>query len=359
MVRRIVGISALLALLAFAVGAGLLYRSDLTVEEIKTRDPGVVTPSSRFVSVSGQSIHYRDQGKRETKTILLLHDDAVTIDSFGAWAKALGQYRLITLDLPGQGLTGAGRGAAVDSSAAVSVLQAFRQSLGLENMVLVGNGRGGEIALRFALAQPEAVSHLVLIAPTGTGPAAPAPRSFFARLADISLITNFVRFLPMDSYAEGALRRAYFDDARVTEKHKTRAALLLRRTGNRRALFDNLSRVPYVISDKDLASIETPLLVIWGAEDEIVPAAQALHLADTVSGAQIIVFPQTGHLPQEEAAADSAALFASFLLSAPDRNTNVMAGKMLGGERAPPLRPAPLKPVETAPLAPIAPSKAN
>jgi pimeloyl-ACP methyl ester carboxylesterase len=50
----------------------------------------------------------------------------------------------------------------------------------------------------------------------------------------------------------------------------------------------------------NLNNIHIPVLVITGKNDRIVPAEQSIRLAKELPGAQIVVIPQCGHVPQEE-----------------------------------------------------------
>ncbi|MFZ5452736.1 MAG: alpha/beta fold hydrolase [Thermodesulfobacteriota bacterium] len=46
--------------------------------------------------------------------------------------------------------------------------------------------------------------------------------------------------------------------------------------------------------------ISMPTLVIWGEEDEVIPLAVGRNFKRDIKGAQLVVFPRCGHLPQEE-----------------------------------------------------------
>jgi len=48
-------------------------------------------------------------------------------------------------------------------------------------------------------------------------------------------------------------------------------------------------------------TIRVPTLILWGAEDELLPVAQAQRLADDIDGARLVVFPDIGHSPHLEA----------------------------------------------------------
>lgn len=59
-----------------------------------------------------------------------------------------------------------------------------------------------------------------------------------------------------------------------------------------------------------LDELTLPVLVITGDDDRIVPTEESVRLADELPDAELIVIPNTGHLPQEE----SPALFLEAVL---------------------------------------------
>src|SRR5438445_387704 len=66
----------------------------------------------------------------------------------------------------------------------------------------------------------------------------------------------------------------------------------------------------------DIANIKTPTLILWGENDRTIPveAAYAFHAA--IAGSKLVVYPNTGHVPQEEVADESAADVRAFLSGA-------------------------------------------
>ncbi|HLA19017.1 MAG TPA: alpha/beta hydrolase, partial [Dehalococcoidia bacterium] len=59
--------------------------------------------------------------------------------------------------------------------------------------------------------------------------------------------------------------------------------------------------------------IQTPALVINGAEDELVPAANSRILAERIPGAELVLFPETGHFYFYEQPEESARVVTEFL----------------------------------------------
>lgn len=55
--------------------------------------------------------------------------------------------------------------------------------------------------------------------------------------------------------------------------------------------------------EKRLAEFTLPVLVITGDDDRIVPTADSIRLAQELPGARLVVIPDAGHVPHEEAPA--------------------------------------------------------
>lgn len=62
-----------------------------------------------------------------------------------------------------------------------------------------------------------------------------------------------------------------------------------------------------------LASVTAPTLVLWGAEDELVPRAHGERYAQLIPGAALRIVPESGHTPALEQPVRTAALIAEFL----------------------------------------------
>ncbi len=182
-------------------------------------------PPSSFIDVKGQIVHLRDEGPRDDALpIVLLHGTSASLHTWQGWVRELkGQRRVITLDLPGFGLTGLFSGTYAEQDErtryhgdqyarfVLDVLDALR----IQRAVLGGNSLGGEIAWRSAHLAPERVASLVLVAPAGTDtPPLEVPLAFLvARTPGLSRVAGWL--LPRSAVAQ-SLSQVYGNPARVT-----------------------------------------------------------------------------------------------------------------------------------------------
>jgi pimeloyl-ACP methyl ester carboxylesterase len=192
-------------------------------------------------------------------------------------------------------------------------LLAVLDGLGLREVVLVGNSRGGQIALDFTLAHPTRVAALVLVAPAISGaPAAeqiePAEAAIWETLeaaeaagALDALNLGEIRLWVDGPYASegrvgGAVRELALDMNRI--------ALHAADPGQESEAPDAWSR---------LSEVRGPVLVVVGSLDLSHIRARAEELAARIPGARLSVMEGAAHLPALERPGAFAALLREFL----------------------------------------------
>ncbi|TMB08940.1 MAG: alpha/beta hydrolase [Deltaproteobacteria bacterium] len=291
------GLWALLAVVVLAVASQVAR--DVPLDELKQSYAG---GASRFVDVGGLPVHYRDEG--DGPPVVLLHGTGASLHTWDAWAEALrGHFRVIRMDLPGFGLTGPNREDDYRIDAYVAFVEAFRGKLGLDGFALAGNSLGGQIAWSYAIAHPAQVRALVLLDPAGYRIDRPA---LVFRLARIPGISWLMTKLDPGPITEKTLRDCYGDPRKVTPALVERYRKLALREGNRRAF---VARVARRAEDRsaDIAKIRSPTLILWGAQDLLIPVAHAQRFVSAIPGASLIVYDGVGHVPMEEIGERSAA----------------------------------------------------
>jgi pimeloyl-ACP methyl ester carboxylesterase len=304
------GLWVLLAAIALAIASQVAR--DIPLDELKRSYAG---GASRFVDVDGLPVHYRDEG--EGAPLVLLHGTGASLHTWDAWAEALrGHFRVIRMDLPGFGLTGPNREDDYRIDTYVAFLEAFRTKLGLDGFALAGNSLGGQIAWSYALAHPARVRALVLLDPSGYPIDRPA---LVFRLARIPGCSWLMTKLDPGPITGKTLRDAYADPRKVTPALVERYRKLALREGNRRAFVARVARRGWDRS-ADIARIRSPTLILWGAQDRLIPVEHAQRFVRAIPGASLIVYEGVGHVPMEEIGERSAAdadAFVSAALRAP------------------------------------------
>jgi len=121
-------------------------------------------PGDRFITIAdGARIHVRDSGGTG-QPMILLHGSNSSLHTWEPLKREFGaNYRIITLDLPGHGLTGATPTHRYDTAEMVAAVDGVATALGLDRFILGGNSMGGGISWNYALAHPAKVQALILL----------------------------------------------------------------------------------------------------------------------------------------------------------------------------------------------------
>lgn len=298
--------------LTLAAFVALNWAPDRPLDELKAR---WAPPPSQFVDIDGMSVHLRDQGRRDDpEPILLLHGTSASLHTWQGWVKELTpRRRVISVDLPGFGLTGPFADGDYHVEHYTAFLLALLHHLRVKRVVLVGNSFGGQLAWRFALAHPERSARLVLVDAAGyPRNAESVPIGF--RLAGIPALAPLMSRLLPRSMIESSVRNVYGDPDKVDDELVERYYQLTLREGNRQALRQRFAQAPSGELHERIGELQLPTLIIWGARDRLIPPDNAERFAADIEGSQLVLFDDLGHVPQEEDAQRTVAVLVTFLL---------------------------------------------
>ena len=158
--------------------------------------------------------------------------------------------------------------------------------MGLNNVHLVGSSLGGWIAAELAVRNDTNLSSLTLVAPAGV-------RVKGSPMADIFLWSpeKMARNLVHDP--ELAARMMPRD---MTQEQQM--LVLKNRLTTARLAWQPRLHNPDL--RKWLHRVSVPTQILWGSEDQLIPAAYAQAWCDLIPGSQSTVFPSCGHLPHVE-----------------------------------------------------------
>lgn len=191
-------------------------------------------------------------------------------------------------------------------------LMAVLDAAGLQRSVLVGCSQGGRVALDLAIARPDRVAALVLVAPAVNG--APVPE-----------LQGELKAL--DEAIDAAVEAGNLEAANQLEAQMWLdgpAAPRGRVTGAARELFLDMNGIALAAADPGTAvdepsawvrleQIGRPTLVIWGDLDVPYLQERCETLVQRIPGAQRVVLEGTAHLPGLEAPTRFNAALADFL----------------------------------------------
>lgn len=263
--------------------------------------------ADRFVEVGGTKLRIRDEGPRKGIPIVLIHGYTFSLETWDAWAADLARdHRVIRYDLSGHGLSGADPEGHYTTADREAQLGAVMDKLGIKKAIVAGNSLGGMIAWHFAADHPARVAKLILVDSGGfsingvTDKPAPVPPPLRAFLT-----------APSEAGVAFTLSHIYAHPERVTPAERERFRAMIAANGP--ALIQHVEQFTLPDPTLKLGAIRTPTLILWGEKDPLVPVGDAKKFGDVIPGAKVEIFPDVGHVPQEEAPEATLKLVRDFI----------------------------------------------
>lgn len=252
---------------------------------------------SRNTVLRHQRFHFLEWGDPSAPPILLLHGGNQSAHSWDLVSLHLAdEWHVYALDQRGHGDSEWTRDSDYSSSAMGLDAAAFIDLMGLERLTVIGHSMGGQNAMRLTLSHPERVTALVLvdIGPEVSAIGAQVIRRFVTETREFDDIDHFVaRVQEYDPYRTRAhiertvkynlLQRA---DGKFISKHDHGPRL--KATGEHRERGDRFTL-------DDVRHLPMPLLVIRGADSNILDADAARRFADAVPNGRLATVANAGH----------------------------------------------------------------
>jgi len=287
------------------------WAPDRSIDSLK---PRWASPPSKFVTIDDLSVHFRDEGPSDdSHPLVLIHGTSASLHTWEGWVGTLKRKRrVVSLDLPGFGLTGPFLDDDYRIEHYTRFMGDFLDQLGVKHAVLVGNSVGGWIAWETALARPDLADRLVLIDSRGY-PVDTKSLPIGFRIAQIPILRSLIRHIPPRTFIEKSLIKVYGDPGKVTSDLVDRYYELALRAGNRRALTLRFQQLVCAIALDRIKTIAIPTLILWGRLDQLVSLSDAERFHQDISASRLVIFDKLGHVPHEEDPAKSVKALEAFL----------------------------------------------
>ena len=250
-----------------------------------------------FMELGPGEVAYQLSGPEGGRPVVLVAGYSIDMSSFDVTASALAAagFRVLRYDHYGRGWSDRPPlryGPDLYQQQLLSLLDA----VGFRGPVdLVAVSMGGAVAARFTVLDPARVRRLVLVSPYGL----PQDLPLMARLIRVPWLGEYLMALAGDSILKKRLPGNVVR-ARDAQQMERRFAAQMEYRGYKRALLSTMRH--FMTLDctslyEDLGRLDTPVLLLWGTEDAVVPYAFADRIQAAVPQARFLPLPGLGHNP--------------------------------------------------------------
>jgi pimeloyl-ACP methyl ester carboxylesterase len=245
--------------------------------------------------VAGGKLHLARAGSG--RTLLVLHHDIGTGERLPFYDALAARFDVIVPHHPGWGKSERPQWLRHPRDIA-AIYQALLADLGIGDVSLVGLGFGGWIAAEMASLSPLQFRKLVLVGAMGIKP----PEGDIMDQA----IHSYIAYPMAGFHDEGAFKRVYGD----VSTDQLEAWDVAREMSFRTAWkpYMHSQTLPHL-----LGGVRTPALVVWGAEDRIVPRSTGDAYKAALRDARLTVLPGAGHYVEMEKPDELAKLVTDFV----------------------------------------------
>jgi pimeloyl-ACP methyl ester carboxylesterase len=278
--------------------------------------PGWDRFEERAAVDSGLQLHYEEQGSGDP--ILLIHGLGLSSYTWRHWVDPLAEHhRVIAIDLKGFGKSPKPEDEEYTLYEQARLVYQFIVRHDLRNLTLIGHSYGGGVALIVSLYlaenSPHRLQRLILIDSIAYRQRLP---EFIRWLATPILGPLLVSLVPEETQVRSIMALAFFREASIPEDAIEVYAKYLKERDAKHALLQSVRQI--IPADIDqlaekYSRIVQPTLILWGREDKIVPLSVGRRLSAAIPRSRLVVFEQTGHIPQEERPAEVLAAIEAFL----------------------------------------------
>lgn len=272
---------------------------------------------ARSASVGSRRLHYVESGAGPV--VLMLHGGGPGASGESNYSRNIAalaaRFRVIVPDMPGYGRSTKGLSRSDPFGDLATSMHGLLDTLRVERAHVVGNSLGGACALRMALDRPQRVGRLVLMGPGGVDTTRSLPTQGLKALLNyyegdgpsLAKLTTFIRDrLVYDGrhVPDSLIRQRY--EASIDPDVVAQPPL------RRPKGLPNFRAIDFT-RDPRLGELETPTLVLWGADDKVNRPSGARSLQRRMRNCDLYLFSRTGHWVQWERAAEFNSAVTAFL----------------------------------------------
>jgi pimeloyl-ACP methyl ester carboxylesterase len=252
------------------------------------------------VEVAGHRVHYVVEGPAGGPAVVLVHGLGGRVEDWRNLAPMLAQagFRVYMPDLIGFGRSEKPADFSYSVPDEAEVVVGFLDALGLKRVDLAGWSMGGGIAQHLAFKHPERVRRLILIDAIGINEKPAWDTRLFTPTTPAELDQLDALLMPNPPEVPAFVAR---DILRVSNQrawivHRAMATMLTGRDA----------------TDELLPQLKMPVLIVWGAEDRMLPLSQGERMHSLAPQSQLAVIAGCGHLAPVQCAGQIGPVMVEF-----------------------------------------------
>ena len=277
-------------------------------------DAARISLGGTFVKLPSGFTHYQLSGSSDGRTVVLVHGFSVPFFIFDPTFEFLvnSGFQVLRYDLLGRGFTDKPN-LRYDIHLFVSQLKDILDTLGLEQVDLVGLSMGGPVTAAFVEKFPSRVRKHVMIDPSGISP---VQLSRLLEMVKIPLIGELLIGL----FGTGKMIKGIADDffdPKLVEMFQEKYKVQMQYKGFKRSILSTL-RNKMLGSFQDtyakIGALKKPTLLFWGENDTTTPFDDHRALMKLIPHIEFHLINDCSHIPHYEKADIVNPILKEFLL---------------------------------------------
>lgn len=275
----------------------------------------MTTSQDCYIKVGRFNTRYWVAGDKGSP-VILIHGIGQYVEHWASAINALAaDHKVYAVDLPGHGKTDKPLDIAYTLDDLAQFVKDFMSTLGIEKAHIVGHSLGGAVSLRLVLNETAAVDRLVLVDSGGFG----REVSMVFRMLRLPYLGEMVT-RPSRSGSATLLRMFVHNPATMTDEmieHNYQMSVL---PGAQQAIMKTLrtnvnfwGQIDNSLDLHRIKSVTNPVLVVWGRQDNLIPAAHADIAAKGFPNVRVQIIDNCRHFPMLEHASEFNRLLLDFL----------------------------------------------
>lgn len=263
----------------------------------------LIEAESKYIMLSGYKHRYIDEGSGSS-VIFLAHGFSSSLDIFYRVVPLFAErHRVLALDLLAFGQTDKPTNVRYSLELYANLMKEFleKTTSPSDSIYGVGHSMGAKYLVAMSVFYPNTFEKLVLSNSDGFLNLPP----FIMMASSFLLKPILYKLVSKPSFVKKTMKSVYYDPAHITEEHLNQNLEMVKSKEN----FDAMMSLNRDFKHLDLKrtkvrarlkEMQTPTLIIWGANDKFIPVKYARVVHKEIPNSRLFLIPECGHVPMVE-----------------------------------------------------------